>query len=119
MRVIGAAVVLGELRVLSVRADARNHCDAVGIVHQLADAASGRWRGGVQEARDVHLQEDVGHAAVLCEMVSKVVLCPLGNDVCVETTNVVVELGYPNAFSIYNYPTSERICNPLPHSPAH
>ena len=52
-------------------------------------------------------------------MVSKVVLCPLGNDVCVETTNVVMELGYPNAFSIYNYPTSERICNPLPHSPAH
>ena len=78
---------------------------SVGVVHQLADAASGRGRGGVQGARDVHLQGDVGHAVVLCEMVSKVVLCPLGNAVCEETTTkVVVEPGYHYTFSIYSYP---------------
>lgn len=33
------------------------------------------------------------------------VLCPLGNDVCEETTtNVVVEPGYHYTFSIYSYP---------------
>ena len=38
-------------------------------------------------------------------MVSKVVLCPLGNDVCEETTTkVVVEPGYHYTFSIYSYP---------------
>lgn len=38
-------------------------------------------------------------------MVSKVVLCPLGNAVCEETTtNVVVEPGYHYTFSIYSYP---------------
>ena len=83
----------------------RERLDAVGVVHQRADAASGLGRGGVQGARDVHLQGDVGHAAVLCEMVSKVVLCPLGNDVCEETTTkVVVEPGYHYTFSIYSYP---------------
>ena len=59
----------------------------------------------MQEARDLRLQGDVGHAVVLCEMVSKVVLCPLGNDVCEETTTkVVVEPGYHYTFSIYSYP---------------
>ena len=83
----------------------RERGDAVGVVHQRADAASGLGRGGVQGARDVHLQGDVGHAAVLCEMVSKVVLCPLGNAVCEETTTkVVVEPGYHYTFSIYSYP---------------
>ena len=83
----------------------RERLDGVGVVYQLADAASGRGRGGVQEARDLHLQGDVGHAAVLCEMVSKVVLCPLGNAVCEETTTkVVVEPGYHYTFSIYSYP---------------
>lgn len=83
----------------------RERLDAVGVVHQRADAASGLGRGGVQGARDVHLQGDVGHAAVLCEMVSKVVLCPLGNAVCEETTTkVVVEPGYHYTFSIYSYP---------------
>ena len=83
----------------------RERGDAVGVVHQLADAAAGPGRGGVQGARDVHLQGDVGHAAVLCEMVSKVVLCPLGNAVCEETTTkVVVEPGYHYTFSIYSYP---------------
>ena len=82
----------------------RERLDAVGVIHQLADAASGRGRGGVQGARDLHLQGDVGHATVLCEMVSKVVLCPLGNAVCEETTNVVVEPGYHYTFSIYSYP---------------
>ena len=82
----------------------RERLDAVGVVHQRADAASGLGRGGVQGARDVHLQGDVGHAAVLCEMVSKVVLCPLGNAVCEETTtNVVVEPGYHYTISIYSY----------------
>ena len=38
-------------------------------------------------------------------MVSKVVLCPLGNAVCEETTTkVVVEPGYHYTFSIYSYP---------------
>ena len=83
----------------------RERLDAVGVVHQRADAASGLGRGGVQGARDVHLQGDVGHATVLCEMVSKVVLCPLGNAVCEETTTkVVVEPGYHYTFSIYSYP---------------
>lgn len=82
----------------------RERGDAVGVVHQLADAAAGPGRGGVQEARDVHLQRDVGHATVLCEMVSKVVLCPLGNAVCEETTTkVVVEPGYHYTISIYSY----------------
>ena len=87
----------------------REGLDAVGVVHQLADAAPGPGRselgrGGVQEARDLHLQEDVGHATVLCEMVWKVVLCPLGNEVCEETTTkVVVEPGYHYTLSIYSY----------------
>ena len=95
-----------ELQAFSARLGfcPRERGDAVGVVHQLADAASGRGRGGVQEARDVHLQGDVGHAAVLCEMVSKVVLCPLGKEVCEETTKVVVEPGYHYTFSIYSYP---------------
>ena len=107
--VLGAAAVLGEPRVPSARVDARERRDAVGVVHQLADAAPGPGRselgrGGVQEARDLHLQEDVGHATVLCEMVWKVVLCPLGNEVCEETTTkVVVEPGYHYTLSIYSY----------------
>ena len=37
-------------------------------------------------------------------MVSKVVLCPLGNEGCEETTTKVVEPGYHYTFSIYSYP---------------
>ena len=110
---LGAAAFLGELRVPSVRADAREQRDAVDVVHQLADAAPGAGCDALQEARDVHLHEDTGHATVLCEMISKVVLCPLGNEVCEETTNVVVEPGYHYTFSIYSSPTSERITHPL------
>ena len=77
---------------------------SVGVVHQLADGASELGRGGVHEARDLHLQGDVGHATVLCEMVWKVVLCPLGKEVCEETTTkVVVEPGYHYTISIYSY----------------
>ena len=111
---LGAAAVLGELRVPSVRADAREHCDTVGVVRQLADAATGAGCDALQETRDLHMQEDTGHATVLCEIVSKVALCPLGNNVCEETmTSVVVESGYQCAFSIYNYPTSNRTTHPL------
>ena len=104
------AVVRQRMRLIAEFSESRvfrprERLDAVGVVHQRADAASGLGRGGVQGARDVHLQGDVGHAAVLCEMVSKVVLCPLGNAVCEETTTKgVVEPGYHYTFSIYSYP---------------
>ena len=92
--VLGAAGVLGEPRVPSERAEARERCDAVGVVGQLSEGAPGLGGGAVQEARDLHLQEDVGQASVVCEIVSKVVLCPLGKEVCEETrTKVVVERG--------------------------
>ena len=46
-----------------------------------------------------------GTRRLVDSLFSKVVLCPLGNEVCEETTtNVVVEPGYHYTFSIYSYP---------------